>query len=302
MGLKEYRQLKRVLKEVDSKQSRLSALKVEKTSLEKSRNKVKREKEKEKEGLKNFNLLRKQKANRIKKCPEERKESKSDLKILKDEKNKYDEEENQLNKKKRLKKFITVSMFTLLSFIIAAILFSLLANSFTCDNGYIIEYNKILDGKEDCADGSDEFEEFWTNSRAQSAEGEPWFWTLNILLFSPPIIYCLCRYVVFVHFDSEKSRAGKKLEDVRRKRTQVRRHITSVENRISAINKEINTIQSEFDLYSKKPELLDLKESRIEELEGHIQKMSTRIQRIINDIEALLGDVKNMIPYSELLK
>ena len=130
-------------------------------------------------------------------------------------------------------------------------------NPFDCDNGETIHGSLVLNGEDDCSNGHDEKDPFWSDSDAENYQYDEPF---GIMICFLPILvigigYCLWYLVT-------GSREAKYRVELR-----------SLEKKLKESETKVSIVNSEY-IYAKKlNELLSKKESQQKELSELIQNL-----------------------------
>ena len=166
-------------------------------------------------------------------------------------------------------------------------------NPFDCDNGETIHGSLVLNGEDDCSNGHDEKDPFWSLSDAQNYQlDEPSGFNI---CFLPIFVIGIGWFFWFLASNSRE--------------TKYRVELRSLEKKLKEGETKVSIVNSEY-IYAKKlNELLSKNESQrkklselIENLEIDVASLKDKLSKLNKKRTELYAEISHLIPYSNLIK
>ena len=176
---------------------------------------------------------------------------------------------------------------------------------FDCENGEIIHGSLVLNGVDDCSNGHDEKDPFWSTSDAQSYRSD----AEDITLFGSACMGLICTpifgWLLIEAGWIQNWRVGKNnrtllvLEDDFNKKEapvrQLKNKLTKEKHKLQLLEKA----EAEMDYLSKS---IPKSVAHVESLEAKLEETNMEIEQLKLDKEIYYDSIKSLIPYSYMLE
>jgi hypothetical protein len=173
----------------------------------------------------------------------------------------------------------------------------------TCDNGEVIEETSLLDGVNDCSDGSDEEEEFWGNTRAENSSVQ---FPCGMIILAIAFLGVGFMLVASAYGDDEISvdlglypgyaEALKENQRLQRSLAGKRKQLKNIVSSLDPSSKKLTRIEKEL------PEKLDSLETALENQEKKKLELESEAASVAEETDALWEGIRHLLPHSNLLK
>jgi len=164
-----------------------------------------------------------------------------------------------------------------------------LNQTWECDDGEQIHWSWVLDGKQSCADGSDERKSGWSGdmTRAEDSSMDMWlayhaysFWALGVFIL---LIWWFLESYVFSHTNI--------IDDLEKEEKKINRYLSSKEN-------EYNQLKRDLKRMKKLPHLIKLSDESVIDVEMKNANANARVLTLKHSISNEMDKVSHLIPYS----
>ena len=178
-----------------------------------------------------------------------------------------------------------------------------LDEGFDCENGERVHGSLVLNGEDDCSNGHDEKDPFWSYSDAQEYETDrgwerwPGQLILGGLIFYPGCLFLLWGWV------SEKmeNRVSSMRYETKEERKEIRMKLESLENKKRYRVKKQNSLKYKKERLLQLDKKLEEESKVLDDLEEAVSTYSWSIESLEGEIEDGQNAIKPLIPYSDLL-
>jgi septal ring factor EnvC (AmiA/AmiB activator) len=196
-------------------------------------------------------------------------------------------------------------MFLVLLFVIPTVYLSIYDYylPWTCDNGEVIEHTSLVDGVNDCSDGSDEEEYFWTSSRAEEGHS---FFVLGMGILAIVFLVVGFMLVGLARGDDDISgdlqlypgyaEAEKKNDKLQDSLKWEKAELAATRRLIAPKSKGLTHIGK------KLPAKLDSLENDLEKEEKKKSELESEAASVAEKTDALWEGIRHLLPHSNLLK
>lgn len=167
---------------------------------------------------------------------------------------------------------------------------------FVCDNGNEIQTTSLLDGTDDCGDGSDEEDPFWSLSRAQEEEDN----TMSVDMGCGLMIFLAIIIPVLLGIGNRGP--GEKVTKINSKLKRLKSQKSKLNNDNNVFNREITEGEENLNNWKSIPKGLNSLQRKIASEESKITEIYDRKAELRSELESLSKSVKHLIPYANLLQ
>ena len=183
-----------------------------------------------------------------------------------------------------------------------------------CDNGEIIDLLDVMDGSEDCSDGSDEETNFFSDSRAEKAEDSEeynelldakwglWLKTIGNSCVPGVIFVCLAgAYMYFRNTPITQKVIILQEENKKRiaKEKSLKSNVKKWERKTSGLNKSVKTREDKISsIREKELHITEIKDE-IKKLQKKITDSESNIMKLEQKEIELWESIRNLIPLGD---
>ena len=168
-------------------------------------------------------------------------------------------------------------------------------NPFDCENGEMIDGEKVLDGKDDCSNGHDEKDPVWSTSDAQDYDmDEP----LGGLILAS---CCLPIFIIMFGYDSVKVAFDEKKVKLENEVKQAKNTVNRAKMNLAEVQMQIEAVESQKRREKERQEDIQKNKRKIDELLEREREAVKEMNRLIQQRTELYENIKHLIPYSEYL-
>ena len=169
---------------------------------------------------------------------------------------------------------------------------SYLDSGFDCGNGETIHGSLVLNGEDDCSNGHDEKDPFWSTSDAQSYQADeplPWIGCCGFLIILG---------IGFASVDADNESARKMNS---KKKAELNDKVADAERKVMDANLLLRKAERKQDQIKKNNEDLKKLTNNIDRMEKYKETVSIEIKEIQQQRDNLYENIKHLIPYSDIL-
>ena len=166
---------------------------------------------------------------------------------------------------------------------------------FDCENGEMIHASKVLDGKDDCSNGHDEEEPFWSVSDAENYADDGPF--IPCFGFS----FCFPIFIIFLGYKMGR-------QDFDANRVKLENEVSRAETKINDAKMNLKLEKDRKRRVKEQKELEKQRQKNIQENKINIdesleleKETFEEINRLTQQRIKLYETIKHLIPYSEYL-
>jgi|TARA_B110001454_G_scaffold15676_1_gene14066 DNA repair exonuclease SbcCD ATPase subunit len=178
-----------------------------------------------------------------------------------------------------------------------------LDEGFDCENGERVHGSLVLNGEDDCSNGHDEKDPFWSQSDAQSYDSDrSWEKIPGQLILGGLIFYPGCLFLLWGWVSEKMENRGSSMRyEIKKEKIEIKQKLESLEN------KKRYRVKKQSGFKRKKGRLIQLdkkleEESKVlDDFEEAVSTYSMSIESLEREIEEGQNAIAPLIPYSDLL-
>lgn len=164
-----------------------------------------------------------------------------------------------------------------------------LNQTWECDDGEQIHWSWVLDGKQSCADGSDERESGWSSDMTRAEDNEMEMW----LAYHAPLFWVLGAFILLIWWllSTYVFHVGDRFDDLEKEENKINRDLSLKEKKHNQLKRDLKRMK-------KLPHLIKLSNESVIDLEMKNANADARVLALKLSISNEMDKVSHLIPYS----